>query len=626
MPRERHARARRLVVLAVSGAVLLVLTQLATAAIGGGLKQLAGTKGCIVDETTTPSGCEDVRALQGIGQMAISPNGAQVYVPAQAKDAIVVFNRDPVSGALTQKSGPNGCYTSNAAVAAADGCATVTLLTGARAVALSPNGDDLFVATSQGRLVAFDLDVEGNLTSRNSSNFCGDGCDLNSVRVSADGFNIYVAGPGGSAFNGIIGVYRRDAATGGIASFRHCFARQGGCEAQLPLLMPVGDLEITPDDKQVIITTGENACCNWAVLAFDRATAGAIQGDLTAPASASRCATGNPGLANCQLRTGMTYPTGLAIADGGRSIHVSSNETLTTISRDPATGNLVANPADRCATYVGSGYVGCTAVANVSNFTDLRGVAVTPDEANLYVASRSGNGGIWAFSRNPVDGSFSLKPKPLGCVLSNSDEGCSTLRGGVSGGSVVAAPGNRHVYMGGANRLYSFSVDRAPTCQNASASTAYNTAVTVQLSCSDPDGEAVAYEIVTGPAKGTLGAIQPNGTVTYGPLLGTSGTDTFTYRAVAVGVPSDAATVTVSVAAAAPPPPPAPAVRCTVPKVVGLKLAAAKTRIRRARCSVGRVRSTRAKRAKRGRVIKQSPRAGAVRARGAKVTLVVGRK
>jgi uncharacterized delta-60 repeat protein len=74
-----------------------------------------------------------------------------------------------------------------------------------------------------------------------------------------------------------------------------------------------------------------------------------------------------------------------------------------------------------------------------------------------------------------------------------------------------------------------------------------------------------------------------------------------------------------------PPPPPAPAARCRVPRVVRLRLARARTRIRRAHCRVGRVRSVRSRRF-RGIVVKQSPRAGRRVARGTRVNLVVGRR
>lgn len=65
-------------------------------------------------------------------------------------------------------------------------------------------------------------------------------------------------------------------------------------------------------------------------------------------------------------------------------------------------------------------------------------------------------------------------------------------------------------------------------------------------------------------------------------------------------------------------------VRCRVPRVIALRLATARKKLRRANCSVGRVSRARSRRA-RGRVIRQRPRPGAVRARGARVSLVVSR-
>ena len=73
-----------------------------------------------------------------------------------------------------------------------------------------------------------------------------------------------------------------------------------------------------------------------------------------------------------------------------------------------------------------------------------------------------------------------------------------------------------------------------------------------------------------------------------------------------------------------PPPPPPPRARCHVPRVIGLRLGQAKSRIRRARCSVGRIRRARSRRV--GRVIGQSPRPGVFKRRGFPVKLVVGRR
>ncbi len=64
---------------------------------------------------------------------------------------------------------------------------------------------------------------------------------------------------------------------------------------------------------------------------------------------------------------------------------------------------------------------------------------------------------------------------------------------------------------------------------------------------------------------------------------------------------------------------------CKVPKVVGLRLKKAKTRIVRAHCRVGKVRKQHARKKKRGKVVAQSPKAGRKLKAGAKVTLIVGK-
>jgi hypothetical protein len=64
---------------------------------------------------------------------------------------------------------------------------------------------------------------------------------------------------------------------------------------------------------------------------------------------------------------------------------------------------------------------------------------------------------------------------------------------------------------------------------------------------------------------------------------------------------------------------------CAVPKLVGKKLKAAKTRLKAAGCKLGTVRKVRGPRRKAGKVLKQSPRPGAVLAPGSKVSVKVGR-
>ena len=62
----------------------------------------------------------------------------------------------------------------------------------------------------------------------------------------------------------------------------------------------------------------------------------------------------------------------------------------------------------------------------------------------------------------------------------------------------------------------------------------------------DPSGNTMSAQLVTGPAHGML-SLNPDGTFVYSPTLGYSGTDTFTYDAVDFAATSNIATVTISI-------------------------------------------------------------------------------
>ena len=86
----------------------------------------------------------------------------------------------------------------------------------------------------------------------------------------------------------------------------------------------------------------------------------------------------------------------------------------------------------------------------------------------------------------------------------------------------------------------------APTCSAASASTGFEQPVGVTLNCA---GEGpLTYSIVSGPANGATSSLDAAaGTVTYTPIAGFNGTDTFTYRASNAGGDSNEATATITV-------------------------------------------------------------------------------
>lgn len=75
-----------------------------------------------------------------------------------------------------------------------------------------------------------------------------------------------------------------------------------------------------------------------------------------------------------------------------------------------------------------------------------------------------------------------------------------------------------------------------------------------------------------------------------------------------------------------PPPPPPPPAACLVPKVAGMKLKAAKKKIRAANCTVGKVRKPKGLKGKALVVKSSNPAAGATKPAGAKVHLKLGPK
>ncbi len=92
----------------------------------------------------------------------------------------------------------------------------------------------------------------------------------------------------------------------------------------------------------------------------------------------------------------------------------------------------------------------------------------------------------------------------------------------------------------------------APTADPQSVTTMFNTPVTITLTGSDPEGDSLTYEIVTGPAHGVLSGTAPS--LTYTPNAEFSGDDSFTFSVFDSELHSNPATVSITVNPATPPP------------------------------------------------------------------------
>src|SRR4051794_32080376 len=101
-------RLRLAIAFVCSCVVGLGSTGAASASIPGGFVQLPGAAGCV-----SGGGAGGCTAGHGFGantSVAISPDGRNAYVTTFfGSNSVLVFDRDPATGALTQKSGQDGC-------------------------------------------------------------------------------------------------------------------------------------------------------------------------------------------------------------------------------------------------------------------------------------------------------------------------------------------------------------------------------------------------------------------------------------------------------------------------------------------------------------------------------------
>lgn len=279
-----------------------------------------------------------------------------------------------------------------------------------------------------------------------------------------------------------------------------------------------------------------------------------VAGLLLLPAAASAAPPPIGGLTELAGSLGCASATGVAI------LHVYDDGTVTQL---PGTTGCISDTGDD-----NTGSPTCAAGRGLK-FT--YGLTVSPDGQTLYVAEDSTTEGIAAFSLDPASGAATQLPGLAGCIdadgESNGTAGLCTQAPAVADDWIpTVSPDGSSVYLAsyGDQAVTSFARETGPVCQGTAVSTAYQTPVTITLSCTDPDGDPLTNSILTGPAHGALGQVAPStGTVTYTPATGYSGTDSFTFDATDGANTSPRATATIVVSA--PPAPPAGASQGTPP-------------------------------------------------------------
>ena len=178
--------------------------------------------------------------LAGATGVALSPDDTQVYVVSRSDAALTVFDRDPTGNiAFRQVIKDN------------DG-GGATRLAGASGVAVSPDGDHIYVVSAdEAAISVFSRNPAGELSFQQVIADNTDGAELfgaTSVTVSPDGAQVFVAAVNDNALT----VFDRDAA--GNLTVSQTIQDQDGRSGADELAGAIG-VAVSPDNDQVFVTS-----------------------------------------------------------------------------------------------------------------------------------------------------------------------------------------------------------------------------------------------------------------------------------------------------------------------------------------------------------------------------------
>ncbi len=357
-------------------------------------------------------------------------------------------------GTLVQLAGASGCTVdrsvSRSPCARARALREPAPLLGSRAVALSPDGRNLYVASAASDAIAvFARNASsGKLTQAKGAAGCiaaqgANGCAAaigldgpNSVAVSPDGRNLYAT----SLVSEAVAVFARNRKTGALTQRPDggaCISGipLPGCAAGRALLGP--DVVVaSPDGKNVYV----GSFFGNAVAVFSRDPS---SGALTQPSDASGCLV-ETATSGCTTGLALNSIEGMAISADGKSLYLGAavSEAVVVLARNPSTGALT-QATDGSGCIVTVPLAGCTTGAQL-NGADA--VALSPDGGDVYATSLFSKS-VTSFTRSTASGLLSQKPGTAGCLVFLRASGCSFGRAVSAPEGIAVSPDGTNVYV-----------------------------------------------------------------------------------------------------------------------------------------------------------------------------------
>jgi DNA-binding beta-propeller fold protein YncE len=385
-------------------------------------------------------------ALMALVVLAL-PAGATGAPKPAAKKA-------PKPGTLTQLAGKRGCLVDRSAKAGSCGKARALAgpgpFMGSRAIAVSPDGKHVYVASSKSDAIAiFVRDRRtGVLTQAKKAGGCiaakgAGGCAVaigldepNSVAISANGRSVYATSRAANS----ISTFARNPKTGALRQLppplAGCISGVSlpGCATGLALLAP-DVVVVSPDGNNVYV----GSFFGNSVAAFSR---NPQTGGLAQLAGSAACIA--EATAGCATGIALNSVEGLAISGDGSGVYAATalSNAVVTLSRNAGTGAL-AQAGDGSGCIVESTLTGCTLGRELSG---ANAVAVSPDGDGVYATSLFSNS-ITSFGRNASSGVLTQREGTGGCLIYLRSAGCSFGRALVAPEGLTVSPDGRNVYV-----------------------------------------------------------------------------------------------------------------------------------------------------------------------------------